>query len=165
MSLEKLAEIKELITKLEFDIDAFVSSEPSMDEACSALVEMNILKRDVSYMYDHLSRAVSRIMGETENISLPDGSTIEKKSSYDRKGWDHKALASVVAQKVVQMSVDMDTGEVIKSPQEIAAEMLTYCAPSYWRIKELNKLGVNADNYCEVGELRTSIIVRKPKEI
>jgi hypothetical protein len=39
--------------------------------------------------------------------------------------------------------------------------MLNYCAPSYWKIKELQKLGINADNYCEVGQLKTSIIVRK----
>jgi hypothetical protein len=41
--------------------------------------------------------------------------------------------------------------------------MLAYCAPSYWRIKELNKIGLNADNFSETGELKTSIIVRKPK--
>ncbi len=164
MSLEKISELRELISNLDSEINDYVASEPSVEEAGATLVELNILKRDLSYMYDRLSSAVAKIMGNTENISLPDGSTIEKKSSYDRKGWDHKALASVVAQKVVQMSVDMDTGEVVKSPQEIAADMLTYCAPSYWRIKELNKIGINADNYSEVGELRTSIIVRKPKE-
>jgi len=58
----------------------------------------------------------------------------------------------------------MDTGEVLKSPREIAMDMVTYCAPSYWRVKELNKIGINPDNYCEVGELKTSIIVRKPKD-
>jgi hypothetical protein len=33
--------------------------------------------------------------------------------------------------------------------------------PSYWRIKELSAIGINADNYCEVDEPKTSIIVRK----
>ena len=40
-------------------------------------------------------------------------------------------------------------------------KLLDYLQPSYWRIKELSKLGINADQYCEVGELKTSIIVRK----
>jgi hypothetical protein len=57
----------------------------------------------------------------------------------------------------------MDTGEVTKSTRQIALEILDYCAPSYWRIKELGKIGVNPDNYCEVGELKTSLIVRKSK--
>jgi hypothetical protein len=107
--------------------------------------------------------ALSEIMGPVESLHLSDGTTIEKKSSYDRKGWKHADLGSAVAERLVKMSIDMDTGEVTKSPKEIAQEMLSYCAPSYWRIKELNKIGLNADNFSEVGELKTSIIVRKPK--
>jgi hypothetical protein len=55
----------------------------------------------------------------------------------------------------------MDKGEVIMKSIEIAMKRLDYVLPSYWRIKELSKLGINADQYCEVGELKTSIIVRK----
>ena len=99
-------------------------------------------------------------MGVVETMS---GATIEKKTGADRKKWEHSKLASAVAERLSDMSVDMDTGEIMKSPQEIALDMLTYCAPSYWRVKELNKIGINPDNYCEVGDLKTSIIVRKAK--
>ena len=91
------------------------------------------------------------------------GEPSPEEAGHDRKGWKHLELGSAVAERLVKMSIDMDTGEVTKSPKEIAEEMLAYCAPSYWRIKELNKIGLNADNFSETGELKTSIIVRKPK--
>jgi hypothetical protein len=63
----------------------------------------------------------------------------------------------------MESSVDLDTGEVLLSPQEIAVKMLDFVQPSYWRVKELAKFGINADNYCEVGDYKTNIIVRKAK--
>lgn len=161
---ETVAQIRALITTLDEQIMKLVDSSPDTTQAAELLAEMNFLKRDMSVVYDTFSHAMAGIMGKTESLMLSDGTEIEKKSSYDRKGWDHKGLASAVADKLTQMSIDMDTGEVVKTPKEIALEMITYCAPSYWRIKELTKIGINADNYSEVGDLRTSIIVRKAKD-
>lgn len=162
--IDKINEIKKLITELDSHIAEYVKSSPDVTQACEYLAEMNFLKRDLSFVYDTFSYSMIGVLGETDNIVLSSGVEIEKKSAYDRKGWDHKSLGNAVADKLVQMSVDMDTGEVLKTPHEIAVELLTYCAPSYWRIKELNKIGINPDNYCEVGDLKTSIIVRKAKD-
>lgn len=163
MSLDKIQELRSLILELDSEISTFLAQNPSPEDAGEALAELNFLKRDMSLVYDTFAHALGELMGAMDAILLPDGSSIEKKSSYDRKGWKHAELGSAVAERLVKMSVDMDTGEVTKSPQQIAEEMLSYCAPSYWRIKELNKIGLNADNYSEVGELKTSIIVRKAK--
>jgi hypothetical protein len=163
MSLDKIQELRSAIIDLDNVVASFLRDNPTAEEAGVALAELNFLKRDVSIVYDSFAGALSEIMGPTETLLLPDGTTIEKKSSYDRKGWKHADLGSAVADRLVKMSIDMDTGEITKSPKEIAEEMLTYCAPSYWRIKELNKIGLNADNFSEVGDLKTSIIVRKPK--
>jgi hypothetical protein len=163
LSNETINEIRQLITKLDQEIGEFVRSEPGAEEACNLLVDINFLKRDLSIVYDSLSAAMPKLMGRIQKLSLPDGSEIEQKSAYERKGWQHKELGSAVADRLNQLAVDPDTGEKLKSAYEIAVEMLDYCAPSYWRIKELNKIGIDPDNYCEVGELRTSIIVRKPK--
>jgi hypothetical protein len=163
MSLGKIQELRKLINELDQEISEFVSSSPSAEEAGEELSELNFLKRDMSIVYDTFAGALSEMMGNIDHLTLSNGAVIEKKSSYDRKGWRHAEIASVVAQRIVQTSVDMDTGEVMKSPEEMAAEMLQYCAPSYWRVKECNKLNINLDNFCDVGELKTSIIVRKPK--
>jgi len=163
MSLEKIQELRSSLVNLDKELSLFMSGEPTPEDAGQGLAELNLLKRDVALVYDSFAHALSEIMGSTEILSLSDGTTIEKKSAYDRKGWKHLELGSAVAERLVKMSIDMDTGEVTKSPKEIAEEMLAYCAPSYWRIKELNKIGLNADNFSETGELKTSIIVRKPK--
>lgn len=165
MSLEKIQELRRVIMDLDTELSSFLSQNPSPEEAGTVLAELNFIKRDVSTVYDIFSRALGEIMGSMDELHLSNGTTIEKKSAYDRKGWKHADLGSAVAERLVKMSVDMDTGEVTKSPQQIAEEMLQYCAPSYWRIKELNKIGLNADNFSETGELKTSIIVRKPKNI
>ena len=163
MSLDKIQELRQVIMDLDNQLSSFLSEQPSPEDAGAVLAELNFIKRDIATVYDVFSHALVEIMGSIEELHLSDGTTIEKKSAYDRKGWKHADLGSAVAERLVKMSVDMDTGEVTKSPQEIAEEMLKYCAPSYWRIKELNKIGLNADNFSEVGDLKTSIIVRKPK--
>lgn len=164
MNHDKLNLIKKLVSELDMELMEYVDSSPDMIEACNLLAELNFLKRDLATAYDSLSFAMGRIMGNEQEVNLENGVQIEKTSSYERKGWKHKELGSAVADKLIKMSIDMDTGEVIKSPQDIALDMLTYCAPSYWRVKELNKIGINPDNYCDVGDLKTSIIVRKPKQ-
>lgn len=162
--IDKINAIKQMIAELDLEISEYIKSSPDVTQACEYLAEMNFLKRDFSFVYDTFSYAMIGVLGDSESVVLSSGVEIEKKSAYDRKGWDHKSLGNAVADKLIQMSVDMDTGEVLKTPHEIAVDLLTYCAPSYWRIKELNKIGINPDNYCEVGDLKTSIIVRKAKD-
>jgi hypothetical protein len=159
MTPERIADVRQYIRDLERELDDYVKSQPSAEDACGVLYEMNMIKRDMSSVYDSLSTSVGQLI--TENVQLKNGGVIEKKSSYERRAWQHKDLASVVAQKLVRLSVDMDTGEIIKSPEEIAMQVLDYVQPSYWRVKELSSLGIDVDNYCETGVLKTSIIVRK----
>lgn len=165
MSLEKIQELRSIIMDLDTEVSEFIKSSPKIEEACEILAEFNFIKRDITLVYDTFSKAVGEMMGNEEQVSLRDGATIEKKSSYDRKGWRHADLGAAVARKLTQMAVDMDTGEVERTPEEIALDMLSYCSPAYWKIKPLNSIGINPDNFCEVGELKTSIIVRKPKNL
>jgi hypothetical protein len=161
MSIEAISALRKSIVELEETLMSSLSEETTVEEAGAILLEVNLAKRDLGFVYDTFSNAFASMLKDADLVQLPNGAQIEKKCSYDRKGWQHKELGSAVADKLVQMSVDMDTGEITKTPYQIATEILNYCAPSYWKIKELQKLGINADNYCEVGQLKTSIIVRK----
>ena len=161
MTPERIADIRQYILDLERELDDYIKSQPDVEDACGVLYEMNMIKRDMSSVYESLSTSVGQLIADGKNVQLKNGGVIEKKSSYERRAWQHKDLASVVAQKLVRLSVDMDTGEIIKSPEEIAMQVLDYVQPSYWRVKELSSLGINVDNYCETGVLKTSIIVRK----
>lgn len=124
------------------------------------LVLLHTIKGDVASMFSQYSNLFADKL-QTDEVTASNGQKIEKKSAFDRKGWRHEDLASEVLRRLNDLSVDMDTGEVTMSADEVAMKLLDYVQPSYWRIKELSKLGINADQYCEVGELKTSIIVRK----
>jgi hypothetical protein len=41
------------------------------------------------------------------------------------------------------------------------AELVKYTGISYWKVKELEKIGINANNYCETGDAKANIIIRK----
>jgi hypothetical protein len=149
------------ILELDQDIEEFRDKVQSVEEACAALVALNRAKADFGMVYDHLSSIVSQAMEDSPEVALSDGSKVEKKFSSSRTGWRHKDLGSAVAGRIVDMSIDMDTGEVLATPAEMITQVLDFVQPSYWRIKELQRLGINPDMYCEVGDTKTSIIVRK----
>lgn len=139
-----------------------VNGESDDQELFDALVIAHAIKGDFTDVFGMFSAKVGEHIKDKE-VSASNGQTIEKKFGSDRKGWEHEKLASEVLRRLQSMSVDMDTGEVLISSEEIAMKLLDYVQPSYWRTKELNKIGINADNYCEVGDVKTSIIIRKAK--
>ena len=161
MSVENVALLRQAIVNLDKAISEFIESSPPADEVATVLLQLNLAKGDLGMIYDSVASGLSGMIKDKEVLSLDGGAQIEKRSSYDRKGWQHKELANAVVDRIVRMSVDMDTGEVTKSASDIALDIMKYCAPSYWRVKELSSIGINADNYCEVGQLKTSFIVRK----
>ena len=140
-----------------------IHSESPIEHAADAASEMHYLKSRVAFLYDRSCSLLSDRMGDLPEITISSGTKIEKKQAADRKSWDHKRLADHVASRINDMAVDMDTGEVVMSPQQMISKVFDYAAVSYWRVKELSKIGVNADMFCEVSEPKTSIIIRKGK--
>lgn len=134
-----------------------------VQQAAEIVLQLNRFKDDLKIIYDGVSSILSDLMGQAPEIILSDGSKIEKTSAPTRKGWKHKEIAADVASRIHDMSIDMDTGEIVLSPEDMMTKMLDYLYPSYWKVKELGKIGINADQYSEVGEIKESIIVRKAK--
>lgn len=123
------------------------------------LITLDKMKREISELLDRVREILVGLMGELPELKY-NGFVLEKKNGSPRKSWDHKALAEIVSNRIIDMSVDMDTGEVVKTPQQMLTEILEYTGISYWRVKELSKIGINADRYCEVGEPKANIIIR-----
>lgn len=161
MTPERIDEVRLYLLNLSREIESYIESKPESQDACAILFELNMAKRDMSMIYDDFAAAVGNMIENNAEVKIAGKGLIEKKSSYERRAWQHRDLASAVASKLSRMSVDMDTGEVVKTPEEVAIQILDYVQPSYWRVKELSNIGINADNYCETGNLKTSIIVRK----
>lgn len=141
-------------------LDEYIKTTPNVAEAAELLAQFNMMKRDLGIVYDSFAGKVGSLMGNQGVVETQSGATIEKKSATDRKKWDHPKLASRVAERLNEMSVDMDTGERTMTAIEMVEKLLDYAAVSYWRVGKLGELGINPDLYCEQGEHKTNIIVR-----
>ena len=161
--MQWIDDFEQSLLDLDLSISQFGKSSPSMDEACEAIVKLNRLKTELTIVYDQLAKIVSEAMGDIPEFTLPDGSKIEKRSGADRKSWMHDALAHEVAKRIQDISIDLDTGERIMSVEDMIVKIFDYVQPSYWRVKALGEIGVPADKFCEIGETKESIIVRKAK--
>lgn len=130
---------------------------------CEALSDVHLIKGDISMIYDLCSKKAVGLLGSIPEVTLADGTKVEKRGGSDRKKWDHESIAKNVASRLSDMAIDMETGEVVMTPQDMVVKVLDYAAVSYWRIKELSKIGISADNFCEVTESEPSIIIRRAK--
>lgn len=146
-------------------LDDFLSSEgiarTSLEEALEHLVMLNKVKKDIADIYDsYATKMVERMQSEkATDVKLDSGIELKCKSGAPRKSWDNENLLKVVYDRIQSSSVDMDTGEMMLSQEEIILKLLDYIQPSYWRIGALNEIGINADQYCEVGETKTNIAI------
>lgn len=161
--MEWIDSFRAAMLELDSDIAEFGQSGPSVEDACNALVMVNQMKSELGIIYHQLEAIVAAVMADLPEVELPDGSRVEKRSASDRKAWKHIDLATEVARRISDLAVDLDTGEILMSPQEMMVKVLDYVQPSYWRVKELDKIGISADKFCDVGESKQSIIVRKAK--
>lgn len=139
------------------------NSDNSIDDECELLVRLSNLKTQIAMLYDDQAKHLMEKMTETELVTLNSGDTVEKKWSKDRKGWKHKDLASVVASRIENLAIDMDTGERVLSSSEMIIKLLDFVQPSYWRVTALNEIGINADDFCEAGDSKPSLSIRKAK--
>ena len=160
---EWLAEHRRAVMSLYDMVSELRSSSLTVPELGEILAEINQIKSDVADIYSDMLNVMSNAMGDSDLVILENGATIEKKYSKDRKTWRHKDLASAVAERVDMMSVDMETGERLLSHREVAEKMLEFVQPSYWRVGALDTIGITADDFCEVGESKANVVLRKPK--
>ena len=146
-------------------LDTAVYRERPADDS-----EQTIRLIHLGFILNGATKRITSILKETEEILLKsdwdqspyqtDLFSLETKTGQPRKKWDHRELAATVAKRIHERSIDMDTGEVIKTTQEQIEELLLYAAPSYWRVGALRELGIDPDNFCDVGEPLTNLIYR-----
>ena len=158
MNLENVRTLRLLLAQLDERVSEI---DGGAEEVANLVLELNLAKVELGIVYDQVSGLLGNLMVDDPLIELRDGAQVERKMGSTRKGWNHKDLANVVIDRIQQSSVDMDTGEVVITPKEMAIQMLDYLAPSYWRVGKLNEIGLNADLYCEPSEPKTSVIVRR----
>ena len=145
-----VAQFQTAVTNLEQGLLDFIQNNSDPEILAEVVSRLHLLKGHVGLLYDELTASFADALGNTAELSLEDGTKIEKKWSSTRRGWQHKDIASAVSRRLAERSIDVETGEVTMTAQEIAEHMLDYVQPSYWKTKP-------------VAETKTSIIVRRPK--
>ena len=161
---ETIEEIGSLSRHLERLI--IYASEDEIEDVVEAIEQLRAIqgiKATLRDSYADYEQIVAHSMEGVYQVKMPDGQIAERMEAAPRKKWDHKAIGAEVARRIVDQSIDLETGEITLSRTEIAERMLQFAAPSYWRIKELKKLAIDADKYCEAGDPKISVVVRKPK--
>ena len=161
--VEGLDALDKMMMAIDLQIIQAAKTEPEYQDVAKIMFRVYTAKSNMSMIYDEVAAILDKAMADVPEVNLEDGVKIEKKVASDRRAWKHADLATEIARRLIMTNVDMSTGETQKSTEELITEMLRFLQPSYWRVKELSTIGVNADNYCEVLEPKTSIIVRKPK--
>lgn len=79
--------------------------------------------------------------------------SFERRRKAKKTTWDHEGLFSQMLRlaRDPKNRVEPLTGELIRTPEEtLLAFIRAACAPSYWRVKELAGLDVDADGFREV---------------
>lgn len=134
-----------------------------LEDAAQILLSMANAKNSLRDTYGAYEAILANSMGDIYQINLPGGATAERMEGAPRKAWDHKRLAKAVSERIVQSSMDFETGEILMTREEMVEAMLRYAAPSYWRVKQLKALGLDANDYCELGDPKVSVVIKQRK--
>lgn len=151
------------VLDLERNVSDLKNDPPTLADACEILVKLSEFKTAMSIIAHDMENIVIELFTNEDIFVSQNGTTIEKKMDTNRKGWKHKDLAEAVSDRITSMAIDMDTGEITMSPREMVVKLLDFVQPSYWRLKPLNEVGINPDDYCTVGDTKPVISVRKAK--
>lgn len=132
----------------------------SMDDLALALIAIDEMRTECTVVRDFAEQRVVDAMDELPEMEVS-GAVLTKRRSDSRKAWSHKELISDLATRLVQSSVDFETGEMQKSTEELITEVLDFAGVSYWKVKALNSVGLSVDDYCEVTEGSMKIRIQR----
>ncbi len=160
-----LQEVQALLVTLESWVmrlgDEIDSAEK--EELLQFASDLHAAKGHLSELFNEVQSVLTEHLGHLAVPVTVDGATVEIKSGSPRKTWDHKSIIEDVSKRIVDSSVDLNTGEVIKSPTDMIREALQFAGISYWKVTKLKELHLDADDYCEVGDAKKSLVIRRDK--
>lgn len=133
------------------------------EEWAEVLARFNGIKGSVRESYSELETIVAKMLDFDRPIELPDGTIVERRSSSTRKAWKHSEIADLVSERIVESSIDFETGELTRSFPEMVRELLKYAGVQYWKVKPLAELGIDVSDYCETETKDDTASIRKAK--
>ncbi len=159
----KLGIIEEAIEDAEehaLEVLAVADKDDREDVAECLKILKGLLDR-VKYVAGALDPIIIKNATRDDSVVLiPSGGSVEATWSKPRKTWQHDKIAPVVVEKIIDSFIDEDSGAISVPPSQLMLEILKYAHVDYWRVKKLTDLEINPDLYSQVGETKSSIIVR-----
>jgi hypothetical protein len=134
--------------------------DTDLDQRAQAVLAVDTLRGDIEALRSSADSNLLAAMGDEPELSTK-GASIEIRRGDSRKAWAHKEIAFEVAERLVQSSVDFETGEMLKSTEELVRNILDYAGVSYWKVGALSTIGISADDYCEVTEGKMKVRITR----
>ena len=154
---QQLLDLDEKLTQLSSDANW------PLEDISETFFQVNSFKGQLGIIVKQMESLLIARMTEVEAMPVSSGDMLVKEWSKNRKAWQHKELAKAVADRIQSLAIDMDTGEKTMSTGEMIEALLEYVQPSYWRVGALQKIGLNADNFCEAGDSEPKIKIERAK--
>jgi hypothetical protein len=151
------------ILDLDTKVTEIRDSGHDLKEVAEIYVHLQHAKTSIRLIVDTMENILVEKFGDSEEIISNDHGTVQKVIDTPRKAWKNQEVAEAVAERIQRMAVDLDTGEITMTVDQMIAKLLDYVYPSYWRLKPLRDIGINPDEYCEVGEPKPVIKYQKAK--
>lgn len=136
--------------------------ERDVEVLAQVLVTLKEAIGSLSMVLTDTEAALAEVM-PANVMAVPDVGVLERRSSKQRKGWDHTALASWLAARVADRPFNQETGEQLSTLElcdEVAREILECAGVGYWKVSALKLRDVDASKYCDEGDVRTTVTVR-----
>ncbi len=159
--LDRIDEITDLMEELVIMSEEIRSPDVrdtlSEEEIAQILVLVDVCGKRAKQAKTNLDAALNVVLSQDTILELTDLEvSVEKKVSAPKKDWDHQRLLAVTIEGILDKHRDLDTGTVTAPYSVLMSEIFDYAAVSYWRMKKLKELGINGNEYCEVGTPRVS---------
>lgn len=154
-----LDEAQERILSLHEYVHEYVDIS-SLEEAAEMLLRLKDLRDDFRLMFDSCSAAIMLKMGDLREIPV-DGMVLERKTGTTRKKWRHDELVVKMMQRLKQLSIDEDTGEVTLTPDQVAEAFMKYGHVDYWRVGNLKTIDINPDAFSDTEEGKESLAIKR----
>jgi hypothetical protein len=149
--------------ELDTNVTALKTSDVTLHDAARIYAALQDFKLGLRLISDGMEHMLIELFADSDEVVINEGGTVQKVIDTPRKAWKNQEVATEVAQRIQRMAVDMDTGEVKMTTEEMITKLLDFVYPSYWRLKPLRDIGINPDDYCEVGEPKPTIKYQKAK--
>lgn len=107
---------------------------------------------------EQIVEALVKKMGDPVSIG---GAVAEVKWGKPRKQWETEKLGALVSEEILTRAIDPETGALEVPVSQLIQRLLNFVGVSYWKVTALKALGIDPDEFCEVGPAKASVVIRK----